>query len=139
MYLDPGDNQFVFFRRQVSRQHDTIFDCVNRYLSLVVRVDVRNAMFVRIVKEHPNQDAVKNRYGWHDIYLSLLSEYPDSDEAPTPHLGILYSLFQAAFEFDIALNLFHLEPVDKPLDFYVRESAVSMKFESVRFPCSAST
>jgi hypothetical protein len=69
MNFDPGNDQFVFVRRQFTGQKRAIKNGVNRYLALVVSMDVRHMMALNIAKEHANKKPVEHRNRWHSASL----------------------------------------------------------------------
>jgi len=60
MYCDPCDYHLVLLWRKVARKEFSVGDRVNANISLELSVDVRHAVLIGIVKEHPYQDAVKH-------------------------------------------------------------------------------
>ena len=61
-----SNDQLVLVRWQTTRQYGPVRNRVHRDFSLIIRMDMRQVMLVRVMKKHPDQNAIEHRYRRHN-------------------------------------------------------------------------
>ncbi len=60
MNFNPSNDKLMFCGRNASRQYTPVFNRIYRYFPLILRMDVRDMVFVGVMEEQPDQDPVKH-------------------------------------------------------------------------------